>query len=238
MERLDKLIAHLGHISRAEAHRLIRAGLVAVDGAPCRDIAAKWDPTAVTLALRGEVLRYQRHRYLALNKPAGVLSAARDEKAPTVLDLLSPAQRSRTLAPVGRLDKDTVGLLLLTDDGDFAHRLLSPRRHVPKRYCARLSEPLPSDTAARFAEGITLADDTHCLPATLVVHTAREVELTIFEGKYHQVRRMFAAAGSHVEWLQRTAIGALELDALRLAEGHARDLTAAELALLTSADFG
>ena len=153
MERLDKLLCSQSTCTRSEAGRTIRSGRVTVDGAVCRDPAKKIDPAAVTIAVDGRPLNYAAHVYLMLNKPAGVLCVSRDPKAQTVIDLLPEEYRRRGLFPAGRLDKDTHGLTLITDDGELAHAMLSPRRHVYKRYLARLDKPLSDEAAAAFRAG-------------------------------------------------------------------------------------
>ncbi|MBQ5841149.1 MAG: rRNA pseudouridine synthase [Clostridia bacterium] len=230
MERLDKYLCSQSTTTRREAGRLIRAGHVTVDGAVCRVPDTKIDPAAAQVAVDGKPLSYAACVYWMLNKPAGILCVSRDPKAPTVVDLLPPEQRRRGLFPAGRLDKDTHGLVLLTDDGDFAHAMLSPRRHIPKTYHAVLDKPLSEEAADAFRAGPTLADGTVCLPAEVRVLEEGEqplVEVVIFEGKFHQIKRMFAAVGCHVEWLKRVAMGGLLLDN-SLPEGAARPLTEEE----------
>lgn len=230
MERLDKMIASQGTMTRSEAGRAIRAGRVTVDGVVCREAAKKYDPTAHTVAVDGRPLGYAEYVYWMLNKPAGILCVSRDPKVPTVVDLLPPDSRRKGLFPAGRLDKDTHGLVLITDDGDFAHRILSPRHHIPKTYLARLDKPLTEEGAAVFRAGPTLADGTRCQPAHLTVTEPGDnplVEVVIYEGKYHQIKRMFAAVGCQVIWLKRIKMGGLCLDE-NLAEGECRPLTPAE----------
>ena len=240
MIRLDKWLADRGGYSRSEAKALIRAGRVTVDGRPCRAGEEKYEPSA-RLCVDGEPLGEERPgpRILMLHKPLGVLSATEDRSQPTVLDLLPESLRRRAgLFPVGRLDKDTTGLLLLTDDGGLAHRLLSPRNHVPKLYRARVSQALDEGDIASFREGLTLRDGLRCLPAELRI-PAPETDpclglVTVYEGKYHQVRRMFAARGKTVTALHRERIGALELDP-SLPPGAWRPLRGGEAEKLFSA---
>lgn len=230
--RLDKLLVSQGVGTRSVVQRLVRAGRVTVDGAAWRDPARKLDPTAVAVAVDGGVLTYQQHAYIMMNKPAGLLCVSRDPAAPTVVDILPPALRRPGLFPAGRLDKDTVGLVLLTDDGDFAHRLLAPRSGIVKRYRARVDGPIGSETIRAFADGIELADGTRCRPAFLQVLVPGDQPLTevhITEGRYHQIKRMFAATNRKVLWLQRIAMGGLCLDST-LREGDSRALSAAECA--------
>ena len=230
MERLDKILCSQGTLTRSEAGRLVRGGRVAVDGVICRDPAKKLDPEKQPITVDGRALGYARHVYLMLNKPAGILCVSRDPKARTVVDLLPEDYRRRGLFPAGRLDKDTHGLVLITDDGHFAHELLSPRHHVPKRYCARLDKPLDEAAAEAFRAGPILEDGTKCLPAQVeIIEDGNEplVEVIIYEGKFHQIKRMFAAVGCHVIWLKRYAMGGLTLDE-NLPEGECRPLTTAE----------
>ncbi|MCH3973432.1 MAG: rRNA pseudouridine synthase [Oscillospiraceae bacterium] len=229
--RLDKLLAQQTGISRKEAAALARSGAVQLNGQPLTDPAAHVSPEQVTL--HGEKLDYQQFVYWILNKPAGLLTAARDARQPVVLDLLPPEQRRRGVQPVGRLDKDTTGLLLLTNDGALAHRLLSPRHHVWKIYQARLSCPPRAGAQQRFAAGVQLPDFT-CLPARLRLlenGSTPLYEVALREGKFHQVKRMFAAQDSEVTALCRTEFGPLSLPP-DLPQGALRPLTAAEQAAL------
>ena len=238
-ERLDKLLAAHGCGSRKEVGALVRAGRVCVDGAPQRDPGAKIDPAACALTVDGDplILREQRERYFMLNKPAGLLSATEDNFQPTVLSLLPEGER-RGLFPVGRLDKDTEGLLLLTDDGSLGHALTAPRRHVDKVYLAHIAGGLDADTAARFEAGITLADGTVCRPARFEETGAEDglllARITVHEGRFHQVKRMVQAVGGRVMKLKRLSMGPLTLDEY-LAPGEYRPLTADELAALRAA---
>lgn len=230
MERLDKFLCSQSNLTRSEAGRAIRSGRVTVDGAVCRQAAQKINPDTQTVAVDGKAIGYAEYVYWMLNKPAGILCVSRDPKAPTVVDLLPPDARRKGLFPAGRLDKDTHGMVLITDDGDFAHRILSPRHHIPKTYHARLDKPMPPDTPQRFAAGITLGDGEECKPAQVRLLEEGEaplVEIVLVEGKYHQIKRMFAAVGCHVDWLKRVKMGNLCLDET-LAEGECRLLTSAE----------
>lgn len=229
MLRLDKILADTGRWSRSEARMLIRAGRVTVAGVPLRRPEEKSDPERDAVCVDGAPLRWRRRVCLMLDKPEGVLSATEDRTQQTVLDLLPPEYRRMGLFPVGRLDRDTTGLLLLTDDGDLAHEILSPKKHVPKRYHAEVAAPLSAADAAAFAEGLTLGDGTRCLPAGLeLAEDARVCFVTVFEGKYHQVKRMLASRGCPVTALRRLRIGALELDA-SLGPGGWRELDETEL---------
>lgn len=228
--RLDKLLAHLNCGSRKEVQAMIRAGRVCVDGAAETDPAAKVDTDAALIALDGQVQRYRAQRYYMLNKPAGVITASRDERHDTVLDLF-PEEERRGLFAVGRLDKDTEGLLIVTDDGALSHALMSPARHVAKVYEAVIEGELARDAAERFRQGLTLRDGTVCLPARLDILPGdgeTRVRVTLREGKYHQVKRMVAAVGATVVRLRRVKLGGLVLDPA-LPAGAFRELTEQEL---------
>lgn len=231
MERLDKLLAGTGKWSRREVKALVRQGLVRVDGRLAACAEDKLDPAAAIITVAGETISLCRFTYVMLHKPAGVLTATEDRKQPTVLDLLPPELRRIGLAPVGRLDKDTEGLLLLTNDGELAHRLLSPKYHVDKRYLARVDGELSAADAEAFARGMTLGDGLECLPAGLEVLPDRVCIVTLREGKFHQVKRMLAARGAPVLYLKRLSMGPLTLDD-SLAAGAYRLLRAEEILAL------
>lgn len=231
MERLDKLLAGTGKWSRREVKALVRQGLVRVDGRLAASAEEKLDPAAAIITVAGETISLCRFTYVMLHKPAGVLTATEDRKQPTVLDLLPPELRRIGLAPVGRLDKDTEGLLLLTNDGELAHRLLSPKYHVEKRYFARVDGELSAADAEAFARGMTLGDGLECLPAGLEVLPDRVCIVTLREGKFHQVKRMLAARGAPVLYLKRLSMGPLTLDD-SLAAGAYRLLRAEEILAL------
>lgn len=231
MERLDKLLAGTGKWSRREVKALVRQGLVRVDGRLAASAEDKLDPAAAVVTVAGETISLCRFTYVMLHKPAGVLTATEDRKQPTVLDLLPPELRRIGLAPVGRLDKDTEGLLLLTNDGELAHRLLSPKYHVDKRYLARVDGELSAADAEAFARGMTLGDGLECLPAGLEVLPDRVCIVTLREGKFHQVKRMLAARGAPVLYLKRLSMGPLTLDD-SLAAGAYRLLRAEEILAL------
>lgn len=230
--RLDKIIAASGKYSRREVKLLIRQGRVLVDGVPARSPEDKVDPESAEIAVNGEALPYRRYTWLMLHKPAGVLSATEDGRGTTVLDLLPQELQRRNLFPVGRLDKDTEGLLLLTNEGVLAHDLLSPRRHVDKVYYARTAGQLREEDRQAFAAGMTLGDGLKCLPAELEILSAglegSEALVTLREGKFHQVKRMLAARGTPVLYLKRIRMGNLTLDPA-LAPGEYRYLTEKEL---------
>lgn len=231
--RLDRFLAKCGEGSRTEVKKLIRAGQVTVDGFVCKDPGFSLDASTALVYVQDRRLHYREHHYLMLNKPAGVVSAARDRLNPTVLDLLPPEYKRLNLFPVGRLDKGTEGLLLLTNDGLLAHRLLDTKRRVPKRYRARVRGEVGEYDRQLFARGIELKDFT-ALPARLEILEAgaeSEVEITVYEGKFHQVKRMFRAVGKEVLYLKRVAMGGLVLDP-GLAPGEFRELSREELNLL------
>ena len=231
MERLDKLLAGTGKWSRREVKALVRQGLVRVDGRLAASAEDKLDPAAAVVTVAGETISLCRFTYVMLHKPAGVLTATEDRKQPTVLDLLPPELRRIGLAPVGRLDKDTEGLLLLTNDGELAHRLLSPKYHVDKRYFARVDGELSAADTEAFARGMTLGDGLECLPAGLELLPGRACIVTLREGKFHQVKRMLAARGAPVLYLKRLSMGPLTLDD-SLAAGAYRLLRAEEILAL------
>ena len=231
MERLDKLLAGTGKWSRREVKALVRQGLVRVDGRLAASAEDKLDPAVAVVTVAGETISLCRFTYVMLHKPAGVLTATEDRKQPTVLDLLPPELRRIGLAPVGRLDKDTEGLLLLTNDGELAHRLLSPKYHVEKRYFARVDGELSAADAEAFARGMTLGDGLECLPAGLELLPGHACIVTLREGKFHQVKRMLAARGAPVLYLKRLSMGPLTLDD-SLAAGAYRLLRAEEISAL------
>ena len=233
-QRLDKILASTGLYSRSEAKRLIRGGGVAVDGVVSRDPEGKADPARAVITAAGRPLCWRSETWVMLNKPAGLLSATTDSRQQTVLDLLTPELRRLRLSPVGRLDKDTEGLLLLTDDGVTAHELLSPRHHVDKVYHAVVAGRLTEEDCAAFRAGMTLGDGLRCLPAELRIlreGESSEALVTLREGKFHQVKRMLAARGKPVTRLKRLSMGNLTLDPTLL-PGEYRLLSPAETAEL------
>ena len=209
--RLDKVLSELGVASRRELKQIIRSGRVSVNGQTVTEPEKHIDPEKDELCLDGAALRLRRFRYFMMDKPAGVLSVTEDRKQQTVLDLLPPELKRLGLFPVGRLDKDTGGLLILTNDGDFAHRVISPKAGVEKRYRAEV-EGVPDEKDARaFAQGLILADGTRCLPAKLEITGGSVCFVTVMEGKYHQVKRMLASRGKPVRRLRRLSVGELEI---------------------------
>lgn len=230
-QRLDKIIASTGRYSRREVKTLVREGRVLVDGRIAASAEDKCDPLTARISVNGEELFYREHTYVMLHKPAGVLSATEDGRGETVLDLLAPEYRKIGLFPVGRLDKDTEGLLLLTDDGALAHDLLAPKKHVDKVYFARTDGALDDADCKAFVQGITLGDGLECLPAKLEIlksDAQSEALITIHEGKFHQIKRMLASRGKPVVYLKRLSMGSLTLDE-GLSKGEYRLLTAEEI---------
>ncbi|WP_248924925.1 pseudouridine synthase [Paenibacillus hamazuiensis] len=236
-QRLDKLLAHAGFGTRSEIKKLVKIGAVAVGGKAVKDSGLQVDPGQDVITVHGERVVYREFIYIMLNKPQGVVSATEDTRDRTVLDLLDDEYRHFQPFPVGRLDKDTEGLLLLTNDGKLAHNLLSPRKHVPKTYYAEVEGIVDESDIRAFAAGVTLDDGYETMPAKLVILAAGDpalgkpskIELTIMEGKFHQVKRMFQAVGKKVVFLKRMSMGSLLLDEY-LAAGQYRELTEAELA--------
>jgi len=233
LERLDKVLASTGRWTRKEGKELIRQGRVWVDGAPARAPEDKLDPERAGLQVDGQAVDCAPFVYLMMNKPAGLLSATEDPRQRTVLDLLPEPLRRRGLFPVGRLDKDTTGLLLLTDDGVLAHALLSPRRHVDKTYYVEVDGTLDEGDVRAFAAGMTLGGGLRCLPAELKPTAPDRGFVTLREGKYHQIKRMCAARGKPVLHLERVTFGPLGLDP-RLDPGTWRPLRPEEVAALRS----
>lgn len=232
LERLDKLLASTGHWSRREVKDLVRQGRVLADGRPAARPEDKFDPERVRLSVDGREVDCAPFVYLMLHKPAGLLSATEDRNQKTVLDLLPEHLRRRGLFPVGRLDKDTEGLLLLTNDGPLAHALLAPGRHVDKVYYVEVDGRLDQQDRRAFQAGVTLADGTVCQPADLtVLDPPSQGLVTLREGKYHQVKRMLAARGKPVTYLKRLSMGPLTLDPA-LPAGAWRPLTPEEKASL------
>ncbi len=233
--RLDKFISgQMPSVSRNDAKELLKKGLVTVDGAVVKRYDHKLDPEKSVVAVSGNVITYREHLYIMLNKPAGVVCAVRDRITPTVMELLPPELRRPGLFPAGRLDKDSVGFVLLTDDGELAHKMLSPVSHVPKRYFVRLEKPVTDDVRELFESGMTIDGDEKCLPAELeILEYNIECFVTLHEGKYHQIKRMFQTAGNSVIYLKRVQIGGVILDD-SLGEGEARILEENEIKSLIS----
>lgn len=227
--RLDKFLADMGKGSRSQVKQALKKGLVKVNGAAVKAPEQKIDPQTDQVSYDGELVSYQRFAYYMLNKPAGVVSATEDRKERTVLDLLG-GEKASGLFPVGRLDKDTEGLLLITNDGALAHRLLHPGKHVDKTYYAKLAGEVTPDMVRAFAQGLSIGDEKPTLPARLVVlesGAVSTVEITICEGRFHQIKRMAKAVGTEVLYLKRLAMGPLRLDPA-LAGGQYRALSETE----------
>lgn len=237
MERLDKIISNLGYGSRKDVKSFVKKGLIEVDGVVVKDNGISVDPGKSIIKVNGEEVLYRKFIYLMMNKPDGVISATHDSKDETVIDLLELDHQVFEPFPVGRLDKDTVGLLLLTNDGELNHRLISPKWHVDKVYYAKIDKRVDEKDIIAFKNGITLDDGYKCLEAKLEILNSSdegsEIRLTIQEGKFHQVKRMFEAAHKKVVYLKREEFGGLLLDP-DLQEGEYRELTDEELALLKS----
>lgn len=238
-QRLDKILSHMGVGTRSELKKMVKQGRIHVDGKAVKDSGIQVDPDVHVIEADGERIVYREMIYLMLHKPPGVVSATEDTRDRTVLDLLKKEDRSFNPFPVGRLDKDTEGLLILTNDGPLAHDLLSPRKHVPKTYEARVLGYVDEEDVKRFKQGVQLDDGYDTMPAelTLLNHEDTEegvvshISLIIHEGKFHQVKRMFQAVGKRVIYLKRVAMGGLQLDP-DLPIGRYRELTEDELNLL------
>ena len=237
MERLDKVISNLGYGSRKEIKQLARKGLIEVDGEIIKDSGYSVDPEKSIIKVNGEEIFYRKYIYLMMNKPAGVVSATFDNRDETVIDLLEIDHQAFEPFPVGRLDKDTVGLLFLTNDGELNHRLISPKWHVDKVYYAKIDKEVKENDIKAFKEGIKLDDGYVCKEGKLEIinssEEGSEVLVTIQEGKFHQVKRMFQALGKEVIYLKRIKFGGISLDE-DLEEGEYRELTEKELVLLKS----
>ena len=231
MERLDKILASQGTLSRRDVKDLIRKGLVTVNGVVVKDSSQKIDENKDVVFLNGEELTLKKHIYIMLNKPQGVVSASESEQEETVVDLVPDSLYRKGLFPAGRLDKDTTGFVLITDDGDFAHKILSPKNHIFKTYIAGLEHSLGNAEIEMLENGITLGDGTVLKEAKVEIIEDGDkpfVKIMICEGKYHQVKRMFAALGNKVIALRRVKMGGLDLDE-SLREGECREITAQEL---------
>ena len=230
MERLDKFLCDSGAGTRSQVKLLLKAGRVTVDGRVEKDNSKKIDPDRQVITLDGEILGGKRRTLIMLNKPAGFVTATEDPVERTVMELLPPEMKHLDLKPVGRLDKATEGLLLFTNDGDLLHRLISPKKEVPKVYYARHEGAAGEEDIQAFAAGLTLRDGTLCLPAKLEPIGAGESLITVCEGKYHQVRRMMASRNMTVTYLERRMEGSLTLG--DLPRGQVRELTEEEIAAL------
>jgi 16S rRNA pseudouridine516 synthase len=231
--RLDKFLADMGVGTRSEIKVWVRKGRVKINGEVCTKPETKVTLNSDKISFDEKEINYVDYQYIMLHKPAGVVSATMDNVSSTVLDLIEEKQR-KDLFPVGRLDKDTEGLLLITNDGDLAHQLLSPKKHVDKVYYAKVEGKITADVKEAFLQGVDIGEEVFTLPATLKILQSdeiSEIELTIQEGKFHQVKRMFEAVGKEVIYLKRISMGGLELDP-ELAPGEYRELTEAEVKYL------
>lgn len=235
MERLDKIVAVGGGVSRSDARKLILKGAVLVNGKTVRDISNKVSPENDEVILNGNSIIYKKYIYLMMNKPKGVLTATEDKNKQTVIDLIPKELYRHGLFPVGRLDKDTTGLLIITNDGDFAHNLLSPNKKIPKKYFVRLDGIIKEEIIEEFAKGVTLADGTRISPATLeILKDPCTAFVTITEGKYHQIKRMFGLFDLGVNDLKRVSFAGLELPH-NLPEGGVCELGVNELKCIKNA---
>ena len=230
MERLDKFLTNAGVATRSQIKAILKTGRVCVDGSPVRDGAVKIDPDRQTVTLDGDVIGGKKRMVVMLNKPEGFVTSTEDPRDRTVMELLPKEYAHQELKPVGRLDKATEGLLLFTNDGDLLHRLISPKKEVPKVYYARHEGTAGEADVAAFADGLTLRDGTVCLPAKLEPLGPGESLITVCEGKYHQVRRMMASRQMTVLYLERRSEGGLTLGSLE--RGQTRELTEKEVQIL------
>lgn len=233
LQRIDKIISTQMNISRNDARSLVKRGAVFCDGTIVTDSAFKADTEKSEITADGKPLFYKEHIYIMMNKPEGVVSATNDPKTKTVIDIVPESMKRKNLFPAGRLDKDTVGFMLITDDGDFAHRILSPSKHVEKTYIAHLRDKLSEEGKRILENGAILSDGTECMDAgvRIIDSEGKQAEITIREGKYHQIKRMFASVGNEVVFLKRIAMGGLALDE-SLLPGQCREISEKELKLI------
>ena len=230
--RIDKFISDSGIASRRDAAKAAKYGGILIDGEPVKDVSKHIDPEKNRVSYLGREIVYRKSVYVMLNKPSGYVSATDDKSLPYVTELLCDELKRRELFPVGRLDRDTVGLMILTDNGPLAHALLSPKRHVQKEYFFRAAEPLRSGCEIEFEEGITLADGYECKPAVLTLSEDRlSGRIVLTEGKYHQIKRMIAAMGNKVTYLERIRFSGIPIDP-SLGRGEWRYLTDEEINIL------
>ncbi len=231
-ERIDKLIAGSGKLSRKDVAGLISHGNVTLNGRTVKSGSEKADADSDQIKVCGEIFTIKKHIYIMLNKPKGVVSASDGKGERTVCDLVPEELMRRGLFPAGRLDKDTTGFVLITDDGEFAHRILSPKNHIDKTYVVSLRDNIEEEAVSLLENGITLRDGTAFLPSKIKILSDKECEITICEGKYHQIKRMFCAVGNEVTNLRRIKMGRLFLDE-RLRDGECREITADELKMIS-----
>lgn len=227
--RVDKYISESGIASRKEASRVARQGGVTVDGEPCRDLSRHIDPERAEVVYLGRKIEYRKFTYIMLNKPEGYVSATDDKNLPTVLELLPPDLQKLGLFPCGRLDRNTVGLMLITDDGELSHFLLSPVSHVPKTYGYACESPLSDSDVAKLESGVDIGEEKLTKPASLIPDESRVGgTITLSEGRYHQIKRMFESVGNKITYLERLTFGPLTLDTA-LSRGEWRYLTDGEI---------
>jgi 16S rRNA pseudouridine516 synthase len=230
--RIDKLLSDMGLATRSEARVACKSGQITVDGVPVKDSSQHVDPEKQRIVFRGREISYRRYTYVMLNKPEGYVSATEDSKLPVVTELLDDELKRMELFPVGRLDRDTTGLMILTNNGPLAHRVLSPKHHVPKIYRFTAAEPMREGVEEEFRDGVTLKDGYECKSAVIELDPDRMGGLiTLTEGKYHQIKRMVASTHNRVVTLERITFGGIELDK-NLSRGEYRMLTESEIALL------
>lgn len=236
MERIDKIIASSLNISRNDAKALIKSGRAEVDGVTVKDSSRRFDESGHSFSCDGQALHYSRFVYIMMNKPKGVISASDGKKEKTVIDILPTEMKRKKLFPAGRLDKDTTGFMLITDDGDFAHRILSPKNHIAKTYTAILDKPIDDTVIDAFSNGVLL-NDTKCMPASLksLDGSKKTVEVVIGQGMYHQIKRMFLKFGITVLELKRIKMGGLFLDD-KLACGQCRYLSDDEIKMIENGE--
>ena len=227
MERIDKIISEQTYYTRKEIKKLISKGMVYVNGEQVKKPEIKYDQTNISIKINGEEIEVKKHVYLLLNKPKGYVSATEDDSQNTVLDLVPEKYKNRNIFPAGRLDKDTTGLMLITDDGEFAHNILSPRKHVKKEYEVTLDIPVTEAMVKGFKEGVNL-NDGECKSALLEITGEYTAKVTITEGRYHQIKRMFGCYGAKVVELNRICMGNLYLPK-ELKLGEIKELAEKEL---------
>lgn len=230
LERLDKIVSSVCEVSRKDARTFIKKGRVSIDGTVMKDPAAHIDTDNCKISFDGEEKIYKKYIYVMLNKPAGILSASNDKTRETVVDLVKSRFDRDGLFPVGRLDKDTTGLLIVTDDGDYGHKVISPKSNIEKEYIAEVDKPISEDDIAILEQGVTLIDGTVCRPAKVKIISGdrKMISIVITEGKYHEIKRMLGVVGAGVNKLHRERIGGLKLDS-SLSTGDFREITPEEM---------
>lgn len=240
-ERLDKIIASQSMITRSEAGKLIKSGQVKADGLTVKDKAFKADPSETVIEVSGKILRYKKHIYIMMNKPSGIVSASRDPKEKTVVDLVPEELKRPGLFPAGRLDKDTTGFVLITDDGEFAHNILSPAKHINKTYLAATQGRIEEKYLKEIREGMKIGDE-QLMPAVIELYKNTEKDeckyiykIILHEGRYHQIKRMISSSEQVLLSLKRIAMGSLSLDE-NLKAGCCREITPEEFKMITKKD--